>query len=177
MAYCETTRRERAGVEKGERERARLQINYPRRSLRRYNKIISGRLYRDSGCERRGRHKVAACAPTAAVINNERRSGGGLHKHGAPSCHFFASSHHLSKLSSSSSLLLLLLLLLYPRLDLERKIRAPRHFSYPRVEGEYLLSLVFRFEKRYIHIANLKVNTVVLENSSVKRGVRGKVAG
>lgn len=118
MAYCETTRRERAGVEKGERERARLQINYPRRSLRRYNKIISGRLYRDSGCERRGRHKVAACAPTAAVINNERRSGGGLHKHGAPSCHFFASSHHLSKLSSSSSLLLLLLLLLYPRLDL-----------------------------------------------------------
>lgn len=118
MAYCETTRRERAGVEKGERERARLQINYPRRSLRRYNKIISGRLYRDSGCERRGRHKVAACAPTAAVINNERRSGSGLHKHGAPSCHFFASSHHLSKLSSSSSLLLLLLLLLYPRLDL-----------------------------------------------------------
>lgn len=56
--------------EKGERREP--QINYPRRSLRRYNKIISGRLYRDSGCERRGRHKVAACAPTAAVINNSR---------------------------------------------------------------------------------------------------------
>ena len=56
-----------------ERERedryTRLLINYPLRSLRRYNKIISGRLYRDSGCERPGRHKVAACAPTAAVIN------------------------------------------------------------------------------------------------------------
>lgn len=58
------------GREKEREDRyTRLLINYPLRSLRRYNKIISGRLYRDSGCERRGRHKVAACAPTAAVIN------------------------------------------------------------------------------------------------------------
>lgn len=51
----------------------RLLINYPPRSLRRYNKMISGRLYRDSGCERPSRHKVAACAPAAVVINNAAR--------------------------------------------------------------------------------------------------------
>lgn len=58
----------------------RLLINYPPRSLCRYNKMISGRLYRDSGCERPSRHKVAACAPAAVVINNaarpERRRSG-----------------------------------------------------------------------------------------------------
>lgn len=54
----------------------RLLINYPPRSLRRYNKMISGWLYRDSGCERPSRHKVAACAPAAVVINNAARARG-----------------------------------------------------------------------------------------------------